>query len=148
MKQRRIGVIMNGVTGRMGTNQHLVRSILEIRKQGGVGTNPFTTHGNIAVDIIKGAFSGNNALQASDFQSAPGKANAGVIKNLPDVNNWFTSILAKTAYPFINPTGVTQFRLRFALDDNDDMGADYLKFFSGNSTEANWPKLIVTYYLP
>jgi predicted dehydrogenase len=27
---------MNGVTGRMGTNQHLVRSILAIRKQGGV----------------------------------------------------------------------------------------------------------------
>ena len=27
---------MNGVTGRMGTNQHLVRSILAIRQQGGV----------------------------------------------------------------------------------------------------------------
>jgi predicted dehydrogenase len=36
MAIRRIGVIMNGVTGRMGTNQHLVRSILAIRKQGGV----------------------------------------------------------------------------------------------------------------
>jgi predicted dehydrogenase len=36
MAQKRIGIIMNGVTGRMGTNQHLVRSILEIRKQGGV----------------------------------------------------------------------------------------------------------------
>jgi len=36
MKQKRIGIIMNGVTGRMGTNQHLVRSIAEIRKQGGV----------------------------------------------------------------------------------------------------------------
>ena len=36
MKQKRIGIIMNGVTGRMGTNQHLVRSILEIRNQGGV----------------------------------------------------------------------------------------------------------------
>lgn len=34
--QRRIGIIMNGVTGRMGLNQHLVRSILEIRKNGGV----------------------------------------------------------------------------------------------------------------
>jgi len=33
---KRVGIIMNGVTGRMGTNQHLVRSILEIRKQGGV----------------------------------------------------------------------------------------------------------------
>ncbi len=31
-----IGIIMNGVTGRMGTNQHLIRSILAIRKQGGV----------------------------------------------------------------------------------------------------------------
>jgi len=30
------GIIMNGVTGRMGTNQHLLRSILEIIKQGGV----------------------------------------------------------------------------------------------------------------
>jgi len=36
MAQKRIGVIMHGVTGRMGMNQHLVRSILEIRRQGGV----------------------------------------------------------------------------------------------------------------
>jgi len=32
----RLGIIMNGVTGRMGTNQHLVRSIGAIRAQGGV----------------------------------------------------------------------------------------------------------------
>lgn len=31
-----IGIILNGVTGRMGTNQHLVRSILAIRQQGGL----------------------------------------------------------------------------------------------------------------
>lgn len=31
-----LGIIMNGVTGRMGTNQHLLRSIVAIRKQGGV----------------------------------------------------------------------------------------------------------------
>jgi predicted dehydrogenase len=36
MKQQRIGIIMNGVTGRMGTNQHLVRSIVAIRNEGGV----------------------------------------------------------------------------------------------------------------
>jgi len=36
MKEQRIGIIMNGVTGRMGLNQHLVRSILAIRDQGGV----------------------------------------------------------------------------------------------------------------
>lgn len=36
MTQHRLGVIMNGVTGRMGMNQHLIRSILAIREDGGV----------------------------------------------------------------------------------------------------------------
>src|SRR4030095_1022839 len=36
MKQHKIGIIMNGVTGRMGTNQHLLRSIAETIKQRGV----------------------------------------------------------------------------------------------------------------
>jgi len=36
MKEYEVGIIMNGVTGRMGTNQHLLRSIVEIIKQGGV----------------------------------------------------------------------------------------------------------------
>ena len=36
MATRRLGIIMNGVTGRMGYNQHLVRSILAIREAGGV----------------------------------------------------------------------------------------------------------------
>ncbi len=35
-----IGIIMNGVTGRMGTNQHLMRSIVPIIKQGGVQVSP------------------------------------------------------------------------------------------------------------
>ena len=36
MSTQRLGIIMHGVTGRMGTNQHLVRSIVAIRNQGGV----------------------------------------------------------------------------------------------------------------
>jgi predicted dehydrogenase len=36
MAERRIGLIMNGVTGRMGMNQHLIRSIAAIRRDGGV----------------------------------------------------------------------------------------------------------------
>ena len=36
MKEHKLGIIMNGVTGRMGTNQHLIRSILAIVEQGGV----------------------------------------------------------------------------------------------------------------
>ncbi|NTF90002.1 Gfo/Idh/MocA family oxidoreductase [Agrobacterium rhizogenes] len=36
MATKPIGIIMHGITGRMGYNQHLVRSILAIRDQGGV----------------------------------------------------------------------------------------------------------------
>ena len=36
MGVRRLGIVMNGVTGRMGTNQHLMRSIVAIRAEGGV----------------------------------------------------------------------------------------------------------------
>jgi predicted dehydrogenase len=36
MQQRILPILMNGVTGRMGRSQHLVRSILAIREQGGL----------------------------------------------------------------------------------------------------------------
>ena len=40
MKIHNVGIIMNGVTGRMGTNQHLLRSIAQIMSQGGVKISP------------------------------------------------------------------------------------------------------------
>ena len=36
MSTQRLGIVMHGVTGRMGENQHLIRSIVAIRNQGGV----------------------------------------------------------------------------------------------------------------
>jgi len=43
MAEHRVGIIMNGVTGRMGTNQHLARSIVAIRDQGGVRIDDHTS---------------------------------------------------------------------------------------------------------
>lgn len=43
MQVHSIGIIMNGVTGRMGTNQHLIRSIAAIIQQGGVQVAPGET---------------------------------------------------------------------------------------------------------
>ena len=36
MNTRHLGIVMHGVTGRMGMNQHLIRSIVAIRREGGV----------------------------------------------------------------------------------------------------------------
>ncbi len=40
MKTHQVGIIMNGVTGRMGTNQHLLRSIAAIIQEGGLTLSP------------------------------------------------------------------------------------------------------------
>lgn len=141
--------ILSFNTSNLPDNAVIVSATLKIRQLGLVGTNPFTTLGNILIDITKGAFSGSNALQASDFQVAPSKAGAGVIKNQPDPNNWFTGKLAKTAFPFINKAGVTQLRLRFAKDDNNNNDFDMLVFYSANWVHySDYPLLEVKYYIP
>jgi len=56
--------------------------------------------------------------------------------------------LRARSYDLLNLTGVTQFRLRFDLDDNDDMAPDYLRFYTGNAPAADRPELIIDYYLP
>jgi hypothetical protein len=73
---------------------------------------------------------------------------AGFFPNTP-ADNWFSAAMSEPALEFINRTGETQFRLRFQLDDNDDMGADTIKFYSGDAATAAYrPVLVVEYYVP
>ncbi len=126
----------------------ITKATLKIRKQGLAGADPFATLGKILVDIRTGAFSNNNALQLTDFQVAAHKNIAGVIWNTP-VNYWYSVVFPSSAFPYLNETGVTQFRLRFQIGDNDNATADYLKFFSGDHPTASVrPTLIVEYYVP
>jgi hypothetical protein len=72
----------------------------------------------------------------------------GSIPKTP-VSGWYTKTWTSGIFTCINKTGVTQLRLRFSKDDNDDMSADYLMFYSGNATTASYrPQLIVEYYVP
>jgi hypothetical protein len=59
--------------------------------------------------------------------------------------NWYLANLNSTAYPFVNLTGITQFRVYF-LDDNGNGVSDFVKFFSGDTAAiANRPQLIIQY---
>ncbi len=84
MKIHTVGIIMNGVTGRMGTHQHLMRSIVAIRKQGGVPVNPTET---IMPDPI---LVGRNAVKLKRLVELSG------------VEKWSTApddVLSDPAYP-------------------------------------------------
>ncbi|KAF0121810.1 MAG: oxidoreductase, partial [Xanthobacteraceae bacterium] len=78
---RTLGVVMNGVTGRMGTNQHLVRSVAAIRAQGGVKLSDGT---RVQLDPI---LIGRNA----DKVAALARANG--------VDRWGTDLDAAIADP-------------------------------------------------
>jgi mannan endo-1,4-beta-mannosidase len=125
----------------------IVRIIIQIRRQSLVGTNPFTTHLKLAVDIRKGPFSNAAALQLTDFQAVASRNAVGFFTS-PPLAAWYSTNLNATGNGFVNLTGSTQLRLRFQTDDNNDLGADYLKFFSGDPSPTYRPALIIEYYIP
>ena len=140
--------ILSFTTAGLPDNAVITKVTLKIRKQGLVGTDPFTTHSGLNVDIRMPFFGTNANLLISDFQAAANR-NAVATFNKTPVNNWYSAILNATGRANINKTGTTQFRLRFAKDDNDDLGADFMKFFSGNYNTASLrPTLIIEYYVP
>ena len=125
----------------------ITKVTLMVKKAGLAGTDLYRSHRGLNVDIINPYFGNKPTLQSSDFQK---RANLNLVGNFPKkpVLRWYTAVLDSAAYPYVNTTGLTQFRLRYKLDDNNDFGADYLKFYSGNAPLASRPQLIVEYYVP
>ena len=99
------------------------------------------------VDIKTGFFGTFPALQAPDFSATADKTlgpaapiltgsvyNLGLINGKDYINKLATN------------NGVTQIRLRFKLDDNNDAVANYISLYSGDSvTPADRPQLTITY---
>ena len=141
------GVVSFDTSG-LPDNAVISWATLKIRQAGGAGPNPFGTMGNIVGGIKTGAFSDNMALQSSDFQAA---ASVGPILTVPNnpSSGWYSGALTSGAFAYINKKGNTQLRLRFSTVPNNRKAADYLSFYSGNSTTAAYrPQLIIKYTVP
>jgi streptogramin lyase len=121
---------------------------LKIKKQAIVGTNPLTTHGFLTVDQKTGYYHDNPVLERLDFHAIGSRGNVGRFIKTP-ADRWYRAPLREPSYSLINLTGHTQFRLRFYTDDNDNLTADYVSFYTGNiPIEDDRPELIITYYVP
>jgi len=109
------------------------------------GTNPFAVFGAMSADVAD-AFGGNLALASGDFQAASTAAAVCTLSNATANGSWSTCVFNASGHAAIDKAGKTQVRLAFARDDNDDLSADWIGYFSGdNATAANRPQLIVTY---
>ncbi len=123
----------------------IAKVVLKIRLQGISGTNPFSTHGSLLLDIRKGAFYNNPALQMRDFQAPATWSAAGNF--IRSGNQEYQWVWQGDGATFIHQASLTQFRLRFKRDDDNDRRADIARFFSGNAGAAYRPRLII-YYVP
>ncbi len=113
--------------------------------RGGISGDP-SVLGTIRVDICKGSFSGSQALQNGDFQAAATQTQVATMNYPASDGAVSTGNLNSNGCGAINKTGITQLRVYFATDDDNDAGADYLGFYPGdNATDSNRPKLVITY---
>lgn len=119
---------------------------LVIKQKRLTGIDPFSTHGLLLADINK-RFGPRASLQIDDFQ-ASASASAVAAFDATPVGNWYSAILNASGRSFVNRTGATQFRLRFATDDNNNFVTDHVKFYSGDNAAALRPQLQVRYFMP
>lgn len=147
--KRQYRAILSFNTGALPDDAVITSITLKVKKQGVTGGgNPVTMFQGFMVDIKKGLF-GTATLQTSDFQAAAHKTYGPFSPAL--VGNWY-SINLTSGKPYINKlsaaSGLTQMRLRFKLDDNNNTIANYLRLYSGNAGLVNRPQLVITYYVP
>ena len=155
-QDRQFRSILHFQTKQLPDNAVITKAILMIKKQNVVGIDPFTTHQNILVDIHDGFFSnfdllgliGYGSLPVKNFQADADMNSVGTIRNNPAAG-WYWTMLDNRAFTYISRTGLTQIRLGFQLDDNDDNNDDYIKFYSGDAANLkNRPHLQIEYYVP
>jgi len=127
-------------------NATLVSAKLRLQRGVVSGTNPFDTHGALWADIRNGGFNNNTALETADFQAPATAAQVTSLSKAANNNDWSEGDLNSAGLTAINKTGVTQLRLYFNLDDNNDKGIDYLSYYPGEyATAASRPQLVVRY---
>jgi hypothetical protein len=145
--------ILSFNTGLIPDNANIISVTLKIKKSAIVGGgNPVSIFKGFMADLKGGTF-GLSTLQAADFQTlaTPTGGTYGPFVIAP-INNIYS--LNLTAGRFnINKlaayNSLTQIRLRFKLDDNNNLIANYLSLFSSDTTTpANRPQLVITYSIP
>jgi hypothetical protein len=144
------GILSFGTGAALPDTAVITGVTLKVRQQAIIGGgNPVAIFGGFMVDIKNGFFGTAATLQTGDFQAAASKSYGPF--NTALVGGWY-SINLTGAKAYVNKlatgSGLTQIRLRFKLDDNNNAVANVLSLYSGNTAAGSQPQLVITYYIP
>ena len=144
------GILSFGTGAALPDGAMITRVTLLLKKGPTTGSgNPLNIFKGLMLDIKDGFFGSTSALQAGDFQAAASKS-YGPFKPIPS-SSWYTIDLTAasgTINTLATGSGLTQIRLRFKWDDNNNAVANTLSLYSGNAPAPNRPQLIITYHMP
>jgi hypothetical protein len=148
--KRQYRSVLSFATSGLPDSAVITKVTLKLRKQGVAGGgDPISKFRGLGLDVKKGFFGSSTALRTGDFQAAASKS-YGPFK--PALASGWYSIDLTGAKGYLNKvsthSGLTQVRLRFKLDDNNNRVANYLSLYSGNAGTSVRPRLVVTYYVP
>ncbi len=136
--------ILSFDTSSLPDRAYVTSAVLQIRKSGVVGSNPFLTLGSLRTAIREPYFGSSSSLALNDFNAAVSAANIGTFSLIS--TSLYSATLNSAGCAYINKAGLTQFRLYFSKDDNDNGAADYMEFYSGNyATKTYQPQLVIKY---
>jgi hypothetical protein len=144
---RQFRVVVSFNTAPIPDSATLLSATLRLRRSSVAGTSPFLTHGACTADIkSSGGFAGSTALTPEDFQASADAVAVATLSSATANGQWSIGAVNAAGLAFVDKAGTTQFRVAFTLDDNNDLGADYLGWNSGDSSNAgNRPQLVIVY---
>lgn len=147
--RRQYRSILSFSTKGLPDNAVITKVTLRVRRSGlSGGGNPVSTFGGFVAELRKGAF-GTTGLAKGDFSATATRTTAPVVAPLS--SGWYAVDLTSAAAAVNKLTlgsGLTQVRLRFKLDDNNNGTANYLSLYSGNASTSSRPQLVVEVLAP
>jgi hypothetical protein len=145
-KNREFRAILTFNTSVLPPTAYIDSATLYLKGDGVVGTSPFS-FGELQIDTKRGSFSGNKALQLTDFQAPASSVKSDSQPYCGPTARCAIDLSSLQALPYINRSGLTQFRLRFVPSSNYDLSFDYYRVFSGDAaTTIDRPILVIRYY--
>ena len=145
---RQFRALLSFNTSTLPDNAVIVSATLKLKQKSIVGVNTLAVLGTLTADVRQPFFGTTSGLLAEDFSALPGMGTAATF-DIANMGAYFKTIFKTAALTQINKAGTTQVRLRFSIDDNNNLAANYVTLASGETALlAEKPTLIIEYYIP
>ena len=143
--------ILSFNTSSLPDNAKIASLMLKVKKQSIIGGgDPVSIFQGFMWDISNSYFGTSTGLEIVDFQAAASGAYGPTTASLvSDVYNLNLTIGKSFVNKLTTDGGMTQIRLSFQLDDNNNAVANILNLHSGNAAlAADRPQLVIMYSMP